>query len=146
MNQNLNQETPKEGLVGGKMAMRLSANLGFITNSSSAVYHFPRALFEDPQVQAFIKAYGIDNGFVGSELWHRGECDTFAVTREQKEAVAYELIHGSEYSSHPGINVDNDDVVVIYGDEYSGLTQELASLFKKVGQKQGLTFYSDEYN
>jgi hypothetical protein len=106
------------------MPKQISINIGFVTNSSSVVHHFPKELLQHPKIVAFLKAFEIDEGFVGSDLWHRGECATFAVTKEQKEAARSQL-QNTDYGPGPAIDVDGDDFVVIYGDEHRSITATL---------------------
>ena len=128
------------------MAKHISINVGFITNSSSVVHHFPREVLEDPDVQAFMKTYEVEGGFVGSDMWHRGQCDTFAITQKQKRAVQTDLLSYEDCSS-PGINVDSDDIVIVYGDEYSNLVQGLCDLISQACKKKGIeTGYGENYN
>lgn len=133
------------------MAKHLSINVGFITNSSSVVHHFPREVLNDPRVQGFLKVFEIENGFIGGNMWHRGDCDTFAITREQKLDVQNALRHsdfGSEYSScGPGIDTESDEIVIAYGDEYSNLVHALTALIQKVLEEQGVQpEYGSQYN
>lgn len=130
------------------MAKRLIINMGFITNSSSAIHWFPKELLEDPEVRAFMSAYGIANGFVGNDLWYRSACETIALTKEQKQETKTQL-GSSDYDSRMGGAVDPEDentFVIIYGDEYSSVTSELAHLLSRVADKKGLSHAQDEYN
>lgn len=135
------------------MALRLGMNLGFVTNSSSVVHSFPVAVLQDPNVQAFLKAFEIHGGFVGTDLWHRSQCGTFAVTKEQKEEVNQMFnainVAGEEpfYTSIPQVSTNNDDVVLIYGDEYQSMASSLSHLMSQAAQKMGIPFgYGDSYN
>jgi hypothetical protein len=120
------------------MSRRITVNVGFITNSSSCVYYFPREVLDDPEVKAFIEAYGLGGGYVGSDLWHRAECSSFLVTKDQK-VEAKKILHsygdtveemdpsvGSEASR--AINPDSDGAYVLYGDEYSDTTHILCGI------------------
>jgi len=109
--------------------MRLSINTGFITNSSSVVYHFPEELLEDPEVKAVLDAYGVSGGFISGNLYNRETCDTFAVTEEQKTIVANDL--KSDLGPGPAIDITGATIVVVHGDEYTGLASMLASLLYK---------------
>jgi len=132
-----------------ELKMMLGINIGFITNSSSVVYHFPRALLEHEDIKAFLTAFDLHGGFVGSDLWHRGECASIAMTKEQKLEVNDKLngSGASEYCSAPGINTEDDSVVIIYGDEYTSIASSLASLLKDTAQKLGLgDYYGSDYN
>lgn len=128
------------------MAKRLTINVGFITNSSSCVHFFPKALFMDPSVQAFLSAYDLQNGFVGNDLWHRAECTSLLVTQEQK-AKAQADLNSSQYSGGPTITCDDETVVVIYGDEYDNVAREVNEIMCALAEKQGLSVgYGHEYN
>lgn len=130
------------------MAKRLIINMGFITNSSSAIHWFPKEILEDPEVRTFMEAYGLGGGYVGSELWHRGACESLLITPEQKQE-ARERLNDTEYSPGTGDRYFKDadnQVILIYGDEYSSVTSELASLLSDVARKKGLAHSSDEYN
>ena len=126
------------------MALRLGINLGFVTNSSSVVYHFPVAVLQDPTVQAFLNAFEISGGFVGADLWHRGACGTFAVTREQKEECQRKFASINDgtddpvYGSIPGVPMGDDSVTVIYGDEYQSLASSLVGLLQQAAKKMGI--------
>lgn len=116
------------------MTKRLVINVGFVTNSSSVVYHFPKALWEHPRVQALARAYGIDKeGYIGS-VWYRSDCESVAVSREEKEALRSAFMD-NEYGTPPGIDVDNEGPIVVYGDEYDGLAQTLVSLASSLHQE-----------
>jgi hypothetical protein len=129
------------------MALRLSINIGFITNSSSVVHHFPRELFNDVRVKAFLDAFEVHGGFVGTDLWHRGECATVAMTKEQKEEAVRKL-HGDGYEEYnpPGITTTDDSVVIIYGDEHQSLAMSLAGLLKSVAEELGIPTGGQDYN
>lgn len=130
------------------MAKRLIINVGFITNSSSAIHWFPKEILEDPDVKAFMDAYGLSGGHVGDNLWHRGYCDTVAITAEQKQAVHTQL-SDSEYGGHIGGSVnpgDDNTFVVIYGDEYLSVTSELADILSRVCAERGLSHNNSEFN
>lgn len=114
------------------MALHLSMNIGFVTNSSSMVYHIPRALIEHPSVQAFMKAYEIEDGFIGIDLWHRGYCATVAITREQKLEVRKKL-HDSDYGTPPPIATDNEEeIVIVIGDEHETIAKRLVGLLERL--------------
>lgn len=130
------------------MTLRLSGNLGFVTNSSSAIHHFPAEVLQDPAVQGFIEQFQIEGGFIGSDLWHRGECATFVTTKGQKQEVVRRLnnIDFDDCIRLPGVNTDDDSVLVIYGDEYQSIASSLSSLMQSAARRMGLEFSSDEYN
>lgn len=127
------------------MALRIGINIGFVTNSSSMVYHFPRELLANPEVKAFLNAFELHGGFVGSELWSRDTCTTIAMTKEQKQEVVAKLAE-SDYCAPPGINVDDDSVVVIYGDEYQSIASTLARMLCDIAHKTGVSISGHEYN
>jgi hypothetical protein len=127
------------------MPLRLGINIGFITNSSSCVHHFPRELLKDPKVAAFLTAFELHEGFVGSELWSRDSCTTVAMTKEQKREVQTKLGEMEGYPA-PAIDTEDDSVVIIYGDEYHSIAQVLARLLTEVAQSLGFTSLSQEYN
>jgi hypothetical protein len=120
------------------MSWQLGINIGFITNSSSVVFHFPKTLLADPGIAAFLKAFEVEEGFVGRDLWHRGECGTLAIHKDQKK-LAQAMLRESEYCSAPEIAVDDDKTfVLIYGDEYHDLAATLLGMLKDLMEKQGL--------
>lgn len=130
------------------MAKRLIINMGFITNSSSAIHWFPKELLDEPEVKAFMDAYGLGSGYVGDDLWYRSNCETIALTKEQKQEVKGQLTR-EDYGSRMGDTVNPDDdsqFVIIYGDEYQSVTSELAHLLSEIAAKKGLPHSSDEFN
>jgi len=127
---------------------RLVINVGFITNSSSAIHWFPKEVLENPDVKAFMEAYGLSRGHVGDDLWYRSNCDTIALTKEQKLDVSAQLSN-SEYGGSIGASVDPVDdstFVVIYGDEYQSVTSELAHMLCRVCDEKGLSHGQSEFN
>lgn len=133
------------------MPKLIGINIGFITNSSSMVHHFPKKLLEDPAVKAFLSAFECEDGFIGDDLWHRGQCGSFAVTREQKEKIQHELTN-NEYGAHgPSIAVDDDEqIVVVYGDEHPDLAMQISRMLAETAVRMGLRKESwgggQEYN
>lgn len=133
--------------------MRLSMTIGFITNSSSAIHHFPREVLDHPRVKGFLEAFEITGGFIGEDLWSRSHCTTVAITKEQKEEVQRRL-NASEYTEYaraPAVDVDSDEIVVIYGDEYQSIASSLADLCAEAladihGGKAWDYRYKSEYN
>lgn len=120
------------------MSQRITVNIGFITNSSSCVYYFPKRVLEDPEVQAFIEAHDLENGYVGSSLWNRGGCSSFLVTKAQKQEAKRELwsYDGPAAEEPTGsisstIDPDDDGAYVIYGDEYRDTTHLLCEILSK---------------
>jgi hypothetical protein len=133
------------------MALRLGINIGFVTNSSSVVYHFPVAVLEDPTVQAFLNAFEVSGGFVGADMWHRGACASFAVTRDQKEELnrQFNSINNGEeqvYSDVPQVPLDDGTVTLVYGDEYTSLASNLAHLLQEVARRMGISVGGRDYN
>ena len=118
----------------------LSVNIGFITNSSSCIYHFPKEILDDIQVQAFIKAHEMQNGYVGSDLWHRALCSSFLVTTDQKQRAKNELSAEEYAEATAGSHVDPADtgVYLIYGDEYSSETHILCGILCGAAKRLGL--------
>lgn len=131
------------------MAKRLIINMGFITNSSSAIHWFPKELLNDPGVKAFMEAYGLDRGSVGEDLWYRSACESIAITTEQKQQVRDQLTREDYDGGSIGVSVDPADdsnFVVIYGDEYESVTSELAHLLSEIARKKGLAHSQSAYN
>lgn len=132
---------------------QISVVQGFITNSSSAIYHFDARVLEHPMVKHFIEAYEIQNGYVGDNLWYRSACDTFAITPEQKAQAQQDLesINAEEwYQENPAslyfFNQHHPGPIVIYGDEYPELTYHLGELMEQASRELNLPYSSDEYN
>lgn len=113
------------------MKFRVSITAGFITNSSSVIHHIPRALLEHPKVKAFIETYGLEDGFVGEDMWSRNECATIALTPEQKAKVHHNLTH-EDFAGYrgPSVDLDTDDVIVVYGDEHPGVASMLVQVIR----------------
>ncbi len=123
----------------------LSANIGFVTNSSSVVYHFPREVVENEDIQAFIKAFEIEEGYVGNHLWNRSSCQTFALTKEQKQEVNAEL-SDPDYGSGLSVNTEDDSVVMVYGDEYHDITSILIHMMVEVAKKMDVSYTEQDFN
>jgi len=129
------------------MPFRIGVNIGFVTNSSSMVFHFPRQLLDHPKVKQFIEAFELQDGFVGSDLWSRDTCTTIAMTREQKRKARENLAsEGSDFCRAPAIDTEDDSVVVIYGDEYESVANTLAHLMQDAAQELKILVSGDEYN
>jgi hypothetical protein len=130
------------------VALQIGINVGFVTNSSSMVYHFPRELLNDPKIKGFLKAFEIEEGFVGSDLWDRGQCGTLAITREQKEE-AHQQLANAEYG-HAGLGLvhlaNDDEVTVIYGDEYNDLAACLGNMLEALCRDRGIPLSGRDYN
>lgn len=128
------------------MTKLLTVNVGFVTNSSSVVYHFPMELLADAGVRAFLLAFEIDAGFVGDDLWDRSQCGTLAVTREQK-AETLRKLSSEEGWSHPGVDVEDDKTfVVVIGDEHEDVAKVLCDMLKEIAEKSGVVYLGDDYN
>jgi hypothetical protein len=127
------------------MPKRLSLNIGFITNSSFAVHHFPRQLLEHPEVKAFIETFEISQGFVGENLWYRSKCGTVAMTQEQKQEVLALFDREPEFHP-PRINTESDDVLIIYGDEHVSVARRLSRLMQDAAEAMGLSYVRGEYH
>jgi len=113
---------------------KIGMNIGFITNSSSCVHHVPRTIIEDPDISAFLEAFGAKQGFVGDDLWGRSSCSSVLVTDEQK-AEARRQLSDTDFGEVPKIPNDPNLVTVIYGDEYESVASELMRLIeKKIGE------------
>ncbi len=129
--------------------IRITMGCGHITNSSSVVHYFDKALLEDPGVKAFIKAYEMEDGLVGSDMWSRSTCTSFLVNKELKSQANVKLMKEG-YEDYPGPQLREDDdseIVLIYGDEYSNPTHTLCTLLKNAARKAGSgDLGGDEYN
>lgn len=126
----------------------LSGTLGFITNSSSVIHFFPPEVLNHPDVQAVLRTFGVQGGFVGDELWNRSLCSSVLITDEQKE-LAYEMLAESDYSSPPcdKETLMQPGVVVIYGDEYQGLARSLCNVMQNLAEELKIPCYGGlDYN
>lgn len=124
---------------------RITANTGFVTNSSSSVSFFKRELLEDPDVKAFMKAFRLAGGVIGENLWDRGECASILLTQEQQRLAAQNLGRGDWGS--PDIHCGEDEFVVIYGDEYETPVSVLHDILAEKMRELGLgSYHSTEYN
>lgn len=110
------------------LTFTLQVTTGFITNSSSMICWFDRALLDHPDVKAFMAAYGIEGGMVGKDLWHRGACTSILMTPEQRKEAQHRLrVDGySDYA--PDLGEDDDKIIVIYGDEYTNIASEFSEV------------------
>lgn len=112
------------------MPKRISVNVGFITNSSSCIFYFPKEVLEDETVKDFLQKYELSNGWVGSNLWNRSACDSFLVTKEQKEE-ALSLLGDNDYG-YDGldkvIDPNSEGVYIVYGDEYEDTVHFLSRI------------------
>jgi len=116
---------------------KVTINIGFITNSSSVVHWFPRELLEDSEVKAFLSSYEIEDGYVGSNLWNRGECGSFITSREQRLGMNAKMRFDSDIYG-PMSDPESDDLVVIYGDEYKNLSSILCTILDEACVRLGL--------
>lgn len=130
------------------MKYTTSINVGFITNSSSVVCFCPREVWNHPEVQGFIKAFEIDDGFVGPDMWDRGNCASILLTEEQKEkAIADFNSLDHNYCNWPRFEPTNaDEIILIYGDEYDTVVTDILSFLRKIAVKLGKEINSSEYN
>lgn len=124
--------------------LKISGNTGFITNSSSAIYHFPKLVLEDEQVRTLLETYELFEGYVGRDLWSRSDCETLAVTKEQAQEVKDRLLEPG--FGIPGVEVSDESIILIYGDEYESLTRVLADSMRQACEKLKLSYSDDEYN
>lgn len=116
----------------------ISANIGFITNSSSCVHCFPIDLLDDPNVAAVIEAYNLQNGYLPDSLTHRGICDSVLVTKEQKDEVL-QFISENEYFNKEqwtGALHTPDTLVITYSDESESLARVLCEALSQAQQKR----------
>lgn len=119
---------------------RVTIGIGHITNSSSVVHYFDKRLLGDPDVKAFVEAYGLGEGRVGADLWHRGHCSSYLPTKEAKHEASRRL-SGDLYPFGPGaesgtsIREDDDEIIVIYGDEYESFARDLCELLAAAAKK-----------
>jgi|SRR3989338_1811666 len=126
---------------------RIMATTGFVTNSSSQVCWFDPKLLENEEVQAFLRAYGIENGYVGSDLWGRSTCGSFVLTKEQREEVNKGMKYGFEYCAGVTLDPEDPSIVTIYGDEFDGdIAYELTKLLCRIQGKGVYDVPHTEYN
>ncbi len=128
------------------MPTLIGINVGFITNSSSVVYHFPVALLKDPRITSFLQAYEIGDGFIGDDLWARNRCGTLAVTREQKMETGRRLSH-PDYGASATVDIDDENsFVVVIGDEHNDIAAILARMLTSISEEQGVHIIGHDYN
>lgn len=128
---------------------KLVIQIGFITNSSSVIHWYSKEILEDPDVQAFLKAYEIQDGFVGKNMWYRSACGSFLVTGEQIADAKANLDnpdYGVEVGDHLEPESVNGGVVVIYGDEHNDLASELNELLREVADKKSIPQWNVGFN
>ena len=134
----------------------ISFNIGFVTNSSSAVHHFPKQLMDDPLVKKFMELFDLGPGksVVGKRFFDRSGCSSIAFDTEAKtriearmreEGEGYRDI-GFEPDLPPVQTEDPDDIVVIYGDEYESLASQFAELLREAAKRLGVETKKYEFN
>lgn len=127
------------------MALHVSVNLGFITNSSSAVTYVPVEVMQHERVRNFMKRYEVTDGFIGEDLWSRSGCASLLVTQDQVEAAREELT--SDWSYPASIeDVHDGGAVLIYGDEYDSLVSDLADLCYDIASELGVSLGYESFN
>lgn len=130
--------------LGNKaMEYEITFGMGHVTNSSSCIHYLPKKVLENPVVKAFIEAYEI-KGHVGEEIWSRSRCGSILLTQEDKIKANHEMMR-EEYGK-PLDCSNEDEFIVIYGDEYHGIENVFAHLCNDVAVKLGLSTHSNEYN
>ena len=113
--------------------MIISATTNFVTNSSSVVHHFPNELLEHPAVKQFMRIFGLTE-YVSDDLWNRGNCDSIAFSKERKlDLIANSKEEDGYY--FPGIDVEGDTFVTVYGDEYESLASSFTSICQVAAQE-----------
>lgn len=121
--------------------MRITIGSGFITNSSSVVHYFDKSLLEDPEVAAFIKAYDLQDGIIGKEMYSRSGCSSFLPTRELKEEARRRFNAAMDdygVESHIDFGANEDNVVtLVYGDEYYSFASILCKLLSEAADRKG---------
>jgi len=133
------------------MARRLSGVFGFVTNSSSAILHFPSAILDHPEIKHFMEIYGLSTGYIGDNLWNRQQCETLAFGSNQKQEVARRLRADSyadddEKYYGPSVDAEAEGGLLIYGDEYPGLTSTLSDMIRNAADELNLSVSWDDYN
>ena len=118
--------------------MRVTIGSGFITNSSSVVHYFDKALLEDPEVAAIIEAYDLQDGLLGDPIYSRSHCSSFILSEGMKQQAAAELKEALEDYSMPPVAVGKPNVmVVIFGDEYSSFASLLCEILCQAAERAG---------
>lgn len=126
----------------------LTGRSSFVTNSSSQIVSFSKELLDNPQVKAFLEAFDIVGGYVGSNLWDRGQCGSLIVTDDQTKEANDQLQdpYYTEYATAPTVELPSttNKVTAIYGDEYSDdMAYQLVEL---IGKVTGERIYGWDYN
>jgi|CXWL01.1.fsa_nt_gi MoaA/NifB/PqqE/SkfB family radical SAM enzyme len=111
---------------------QITAIGSFVTNSSSVICAFPKEVLDSPQVRAVIEKYGFDLDHVG-DVWYRGSCGSIASSAAKKRLLKSEL-SSEEYGERVAgqIDVDDGNVYVVYGDEYTSTETIFLDLLKEV--------------
>lgn len=123
---------------------RLAINIGFITNSSSCIYWFPKEILEDPTVDAFLSAYGFKQDFIGESL-SRSCCATFTCTLEGWNTMADRLSGGFQ-TIRPG---EPGDVIIMYGDEHpedKPFIRHILEVLDEAADRLGLGVGGEEFH
>lgn len=124
--------------------LKITVNIGFITNSSSVVFHFPKELLEFPKVKTFMEKYGIIDGFVGYDLWSRQSCSSLLVNQQQFQEANVQF-QDAEYKIYAPA-IDDTKAAIIYGDEYETITSELAKIIEECAKENNISVSSSSYN
>lgn len=128
------------------MKYEITLGLGHTTNSSSCIHFFPKEILKHPLLASFLERYEISGGFVGEDLWDRSVCDSLLLTEEQK-GLAEKDLKSMEGTRPPSVmGGSQEEFVVIYGDEYSGIASIFAEMCEDVCKDLGLEHSSTEYN
>jgi hypothetical protein len=107
------------------------------------VYHFPTEILNHPKVKKVLEVFEVSGGFLGRDLWSRKDCGSLLITPEQKKE-AREQFGTPSYGSAPAI--DDDGVVIVYGDEYKSLASVLCGMFEAICKEMGLECTSTDFN
>ena len=119
---------------------RLSINVGHITNSSSCVYSFPKALLEDEEVQTFLKAYDFwGKDYIGRHVGRGAK--TLTQTEEGWATVQAEFAEDF-YGGSPHLG-EKGDLLIISGDdgyEDPPFIETVLSVFMKASERLDLDY------
>lgn len=128
------------------MKYEITLGLGHTTNSSSCIHFFPKEILKHPLLVSFLERYEISGGFVGEDLWSRSTCDSLLLTEEQKNQANKDLKSLDGFHAPSVVEGGQEEFVVIYGDEYSGVASIFAEMCEDVCKELGLKHSSTEYN
>lgn len=136
--------------TNNKIEYQLTVNSGFITNSSSCIHWFDKRILKDPDVKTFIKKYELGAGSVGRDLMSRSSCASLVVDQKTFLQAAADFQSGdyAEYAPsifRPGEEYQ-DNVIVIYGDEYSNIFSELCHLMEDAAKRLKIPHNCTDYN